>query len=667
MKGLPLIFIFALLSGSERNIQVAGLIGSSFQMNKIIKVCADNQRQYFNAPEITGREDEFCRRAYLVMLKGAYFCKDLYQEWPDEPGCGFIGWGGQGEKDIFANLGFVHLYAMLITFGNYDENVTGISKEEALRRVKGVIRYSCFTGIGERSSWSTIFSQTVWLMWHELDENTQEMAARLIVQDADRFIGVNPESGKIDNTVAESNAWSTRSMAIASVMFPDHPHAPLWQETCRRWMMNVFSIAGDKEDTSMVDGKPVQEWVITENIHPDFTLENHRIIHPVYMWASMNGLVMSGSYYLAANVMPPQATFHHMKDVYKVYKKLQTWEGMPAYINGNDKFLHMQVVDINVHSFFAQVLKDPEAVYLEALELDFLERMQARFTDGRLYPVEEVGIRSRVNNLGVHLGTSYLLHYVLQSKIEPVTEDEFEQQISGVTYYPDGKFILHRTIDKLVSFAWTKPYRVMGLTIPRNGSWLVTPCPYGFVGKILEERSTESDIIDIKKLEKEIRDNSFKISMKALRCGGKVEHFLTFESLPGNEVAMYQKLTALEDIVIESAETGSVGIGRELGSDTVILRSVRGVQSVAGPSDQEEELFTFYDGMVTVGDRFTYQWTGSGKVCYQKRGYKTVHGAPEGYGHYEDILFIRSNSGNYVAGEIIVEGELMITMHSLNK
>lgn len=639
----------------------------SIRINNLNNITEDNQRQYFGAPRIVGKEDEFCRRAYRVMLKGAYFCKDLYHEWPDQPGCGYIGWGGKGEKDMYANFGFAQLYALLITFGDYDEKVTGISREEALRRIKGVIRYGCFNGIGNRSSWSTIFSQTVWLVWPELDEETQEMAARLIVQDADRFIGVDPPSGKTNDTMAESNAWSSRSTAIASVMFPNHPNAQLWKETCSRWMMNVFSIPADKEDNTIVDGKTVREWVVTENIHPDFTLENHRIVYPYYMGASMEGLAKSGSYFIRAGLNPLQANFHHMKDVYGVYKQLQTWDGLPAYINGCDKFLHLQVVDINIHSFYAQVFRDPEAAYLELVELDILERMQARFTDGRLHPVEEVGPRSRVGDLGDQLGSSYLLHYVLQTDVKPVSGKEFEQRISGVTYYPYGKFILHRTPEKLVSFAWAKPYRVMGLAMPREGSWLVTPYKYGFIGRLVENGKTEDANIEIKHLDKNIRDNSFTISAEALRCNGKVKHTWTFESLSNNDVVMREKLIALSDIVLTTGETGTIGIGRELGVDEVILKSSQGTQTVAGPSDSEGKIFTFPDGKVNVGGRFTYQWTGTGTVCYQKIGYIKENGAPEGYGQYQDLLYVKIDDGEYKAGQTIAEGELRISMQVVSE
>ena len=128
-----------------------GALADSFARIKEIRIYSrgkqivprrlDRQRRYFAAPPIVGQEDEFCRRAYRIMLRGAAFAKDLYRQWPAEPRCGYLGWGGHGEKEMLANIGMAHLYAILISFGEYDETTTGVSRSEALRRIVGVVRY----------------------------------------------------------------------------------------------------------------------------------------------------------------------------------------------------------------------------------------------------------------------------------------------------------------------------------------------------------------------------------------------------------------------------------------------------------------------------------------------------------------------------------------------
>jgi len=79
------------------------------------------------------------------------------------------------------------------------------------------------------------------------------------------------------------NAWNSEVIALARCMFPEHPNARLWHERAIVYMINSFSTRADHADGSMVDGKRVNDWVTTTNIHPDFTLENHDRVHPDYL------------------------------------------------------------------------------------------------------------------------------------------------------------------------------------------------------------------------------------------------------------------------------------------------------------------------------------------------------------------------------------------------
>ena len=249
--------------------------------------------------------------------------------------------------------------------------------------------------------------------------------------------------------------------------------------------------------------------------------------------------------------------------------------------------------------------------------------------------------------------------------MKPVTFGEFESRIGGVTYFPHGKFVLHRTPAKLVSFAWSKPHRIMGLAIPREGSWLVTPHVHGFVGTLIEQGEQKEPPFELEKPDLCIGADSFAISAKSLRCSGKIEHRWTFESLSTGDVVMREKLVAVQPVTLKRAETGTIGIGRELGSDEVVLASTQGVQVLDGLSDAPDRTLEFPDGWVKVGGRFTYHWTGKGTLCYFERNQLArVHGAPGGYGRIEDRLCIRHIDGprQFAPGETIAAGELRVRM-----
>jgi len=121
----------------------------------------------------------------------------------------------------------------------------------------------------------------------------------------------------------------------------------------------------------------------------------------------------------------------------------------------------------------------------------------------------------------------------------------------------------------------------------------------------------------------------------------------------------------VKPIVLNMAQTGTVGIGRELGSDEITLRSEQGVQTIGSLHDALDKTLDFPNGWVTVGGRFTYRWSGTGTVSYFRRDEPArVHGAPGGYGHVEDRLYVRHVEGprEFAAGETIAEGELRVLM-----
>ncbi|MBN2212227.1 MAG: hypothetical protein JW709_12590 [Sedimentisphaerales bacterium] len=656
--------------------------GYGNETQQVNQSLSDSISSYIAPMRLTGREDEFCRRAHQVMLKGARFTRNLYHDWSAEPHCGYIGWGGHGEKEISNNFGFACLYAILLRFGEYDAQITGISREEMTRRVIGVIRYGGFThltgshnctddkpwgGGWHDASWGATYALTVWLMWDELDEETRELAARTITTEIERFVEADPPSRKIDNTSAESNAWNTRMLAIATVMFPTHPQAQLWRDAMNGWGMNVLTINEDQRDTTLIEGRPVKDRVRTENINSDFTLENHGIVYPVYMWCSMYHLAQAGLFYKLAGQDIPKTLLHHMTDVYEVYKELQTWEGLPAYINGCDKFLHLQVVDIFHHSYFAQALQDKEAAYLEELELGLLEQMQNRFSDGRLYPVQEVGEWSRVANLGSFLGCSYLLHYITAAPTKAVSQDEFEKRISGVRYYPDGKFILQRTPEKLVSFAWAKPYRVMGLVIPRKGgSWLVTPFEQSLTGCVIEEGVEQEPDIKVVRADKRVQNNIMNLTIVLHRCEGKVEHAITLTSDEDAKVAIEETMKALAPVTLRKVQTGYIGVGRQFLRDEVVLKSNNKSVTIAGFSDMEDRYYDFPDNTVVVDNCFIYSWSGEGTVKYRKYN-RVFSGSGKNagaYGRVDDRIYVEhiDRLTDYQTGDTIAQGQLRLTL-----
>ena len=128
---------------------------------------------------------------------------------------------------------------------------------------------------------------------------------------------------------------------------------------------------------------------------------------------------------------------------------------------------------------------------------------------------------------------------------------------------------------------------------------------------------------------------------------------------------MSEKLIAVQHVTLARAETGTMGIGRELGSDQITLHWNNQSRTLGRVDGERDELIEFPAGNLTVNGRFTYTWSGRGTVTYRKRSQPTrVHGAPGGYGHVQDELAVRHIRTRQVfsPGQVIAEGQLHVRL-----
>jgi hypothetical protein len=124
-----------------------------------------------------------------------------------------------------------------------------------------------------------------WLLWHRLSEDIQQDVARMVIHEADRFLGSPAPHNESLDSKAEENAWNSQILVLAQCMFPDHPNHSAWAEKAKEYMITAYAAPQDVGSERIVDGKPLKEWVRGPNVHEDYTLENHGFIHPDYLTA----------------------------------------------------------------------------------------------------------------------------------------------------------------------------------------------------------------------------------------------------------------------------------------------------------------------------------------------------------------------------------------------
>lgn len=140
--------------------------------------------------------------------------------------------------------------------------------------------------------WATLSGQGAWMIWDSLDAETQHMVQIMVTNEADRFIAPDYKvpywtspNGHVNtpgDTKAEENAWNADVLQLAVAMMPQHPHAGKWKRVCSELMVSAFSLKKDLQNSSIVDGKPVKEWLHGFNVRDDGAVINHHLIHPDY-------------------------------------------------------------------------------------------------------------------------------------------------------------------------------------------------------------------------------------------------------------------------------------------------------------------------------------------------------------------------------------------------
>ncbi len=183
--------------------------------------------------------------------------------------------------------------------------------------------------------WAYRLVRCVHLVGSELSPATQEAVRRVAVQEADRFLGVQPPSGVRLDTKMEENGWDMPLLAWARCLYPDHPHAAGWEDAIRLWSFNTLSVEADRYDRRWMDDRPASAWFAGATLHPDFTCENHGTFHPAYQ-ACCNLLTLTASAYLLHGRTVPPQVLHHLDDALEVLVHFNAPSGMLLMVTGND-------------------------------------------------------------------------------------------------------------------------------------------------------------------------------------------------------------------------------------------------------------------------------------------------------------------------------------------
>jgi len=554
-----------------------------------------SQEERTGAPGLVPRNDVYqihnlpeqaLLEMYTRLLRDACLYAD--REWKTAPFDSAAGYWGDGVS--IGNEGIRTIVSMVLacaTLLKYDDHLDAGTRRDLWDKTTAALRYvtathrtgtqRCTDGkpwgatpqFGAESwqsgMWTGTLASGIWLIWDKLDATQQQAFERVIAWENDILSHRPPPTNFNGDTKAEENAWEVPCLVVGELMFPSHPHAAAWHEAALKYMMNTLSTEADTRDTSLVDGRPVNQWVQGANLYPDFTLENHHIFHPAYVGCSCYFLTQAQMYYAYAGRPIPQAASHHLDDTWRVFRTIILPWGEAACPQGMDWELHA-VPYFNLYASLATHGKDAFAAHMEQTSLQYFRSWQAMGQGNLATPGSSLGITRHAIN-AEQASYAFLAHKVFGPAIKPITAreaaaQETANQEQGVWDYPYVDVIAHRTQKKFVSFSWKN--RIMGMLIPiaeghEGNPDFTVPIVNGFSGSFqLDPRGDNKTTVAEHSREK--MPDGFVTSGTLLLNGGRLKQTLRMTSLGSQAVVYEDRVTALSDVTIESERGIPVGI-----------------------------------------------------------------------------------------------------------
>lgn len=544
-----------------------------------LPLCASAKDLY----QIHTLSEKEIQQTYIQLLHDACLYAD--RDWTNssfDPAAGYWGPGGSGEKGIRV-IG--HMVMACGTLLKYDDGLSDSERQDLLTKTTAALRYltathftgtqKCtdgkrwggmdrpgFTGPGfkewESSYWTSAFAFGAWLVWDKLDPGLQRDVERVVGTQDDFLTTGNPPVNLWLDTKAEENSWNVPCLVLGELMFPSNPHASLWHETALKYMMNTLCTAADTNDTSLVDGRPVNQWVLGANLQPDYTLENHNIFHPSYVGCSSYFLTQAAMYYTYAGQPIPQAATHHLMDVWRMFRTIILPWAETADPQGMDWELH-GLPFIDLYGTLATHDRDPFAARMEQSSLQYLRAWQIMGNGSLTLPGSPAGFGRHAINCDL-VSYGFLAHKILGPSVAPLTARQANVQEEGVWDYPYVDFIEQRTLQKFASFSWKN--RIMGLLMPiedhESNPEFIVPITDGFIGSF-DVAGRGHNMAVVEHSRKKTPDG-FETSGTVLMNGGWLKQTLKMTSLGSRTVVYEDRVTALTNITVQSERGVPIGI-----------------------------------------------------------------------------------------------------------
>jgi len=634
-----------------------------------------------------------------MMLRYAGYVARTWRPWDGRPRTGHV-MGGANHYGMDCVDGAL-LFASVLCYGAYDPAVTGFPVEDLAEKAVTVIRYICLThdagpadcvrvrsrnlkcsgrkwgerGRGffrEAQCGRSVFSLglAAWLLWDRLDGETRLLVQAVVEDFGERFAEDTPRNGTYYDTQCEENGWVSQGLSIGPFLFPDHPRAKAWEEGYKRWALNTAVLPSDRRQETEAGGSPAGgRRFLVNTLHPDFTTENHAIIHPDYLNAAF---ILRGPTAILAwatgRPVPPEILFHAEEIYDRVLKPWVLKDGGCLYPQGQD-WWYTKLSEFQFsHAMMNVLFGRRDAAAFELANLETCAALQdpsgslypARWAD---YPVMPDAFE-QVDDMAIFAAPFTIYTFMLHAhapdlETRPEGLAEALWSLSGTYLYPFGGAAVHRTERSVTTVGFRN--RVTACTLPEDGYWDVTPAYVNYVGVVAAEAVPYAGLFSqavCDALGGTVRDHGDGLGVRVAvsRLCGAVRQDMAFISLPDGAMVYVERLTALRDAEAGTYLTGIVGVRNE--AEPALGEKAKGFRVLRLGDGTERRYEGRFGGediaesfpaprWLALDDRMAFLLHGSRGVRYVN-----IHDYPKWRG-LEDLLVLNAVDGphRFRAGE----------------
>ncbi|MDE0301350.1 MAG: SUMF1/EgtB/PvdO family nonheme iron enzyme [Candidatus Poribacteria bacterium] len=583
------------------------------------------------------------------------YAKSLWRSnYRGDPNLGYFGTGAHDHNQMRSHANFIFVCALLYADENYDSSVSRIDRDWLLTQARAALRFLTDTHVtGDRvcvdgRKWGKQPIQWLapWVMskalagarliWDELTEVERVSIQRMVVQEANYQLKQRALSRVYGDSHAEFNAINSEVLAWAASLYPTHANADAWLLKAQEQFMNTLSVAQDRQNAAIVDGKPVSEWVYTTNVHPDFTLEGHGGYQFDYIAVPLHSLAWA-YYAFVSNGQPvPQSLFHNLLNVWNAAKRTHLYSGRFAYPQGKDWARHVYgpyfIVPVLV--LLQNEFGESDARFVEQLRFGAFQWEQQQNSRGSVF-----GRRFGYERKGwpviyetdcyANLGLAYLLHQYGPS-IHAESAHDFQERVTGNFHSRFCRFLYARNNKVFVSFSWkhlTRNYP-MALFVPGD-DYMVEWADANLMGTLRVENADMSRTTARQK--NRLIEDGFVTTghIQEGRLGGTfgVDHYVSFTALPRNSMAVLIELLVAKKTIRVAEQSGlSYYLPNDIfndGSrlvnwerDNARLRGARGVGTSPVVMDSSWVNIDNKLGIISVPDNGRFQFSAGNRSIW---------------------------------------------------